>query len=163
MKRKELELIDQYMEGTLPEQATATFEKRLRDDGKFRADFEQIKLIIKGICSLANVDELSGVKQINRFLEHGGIFLRHSIDGKGENLIEALTIDRDWRVVLICETRDNCAKIIRQLIKKHPARFQTMETYNGCFGQRIISSGILKDPGVPVVLEVKKAIANFQH
>jgi hypothetical protein len=146
MKRKELELIDQYLEGTLTQQATATFDQRLCVDKKFRLDFEEIKLIIKGIRYSAFVDELSRIKQINRFLEQGGILLRHNIDDKVENVIEDLTIDRDWRVVLICGNKDDCMGIIRKLIKKHPAKFQTMETYNGYFRPRIISSGILKEP-----------------
>ena len=127
MKRKELELIYQYLERTLPEQATSTFEQLLRDDRNFRAGFNQIKLIINDISSLAIAEELSAIKQINKFLEQGGTLLRHNLDGKGENVIEDLTFDRDWRVVLICETMDNCVKIISRLIKKYPDRFQAME------------------------------------
>ena len=161
MKRKELELIDEYLEGTLSDEATLLFEQRLNIDGKFRAEFNQIKLIIEGICSLAFVDDLSRTKQINRFMEQGGILLRQNIDGMGENVIEDLAIDRDWRVVLICESKVNCERLIRQLVQKYPYKFQTIETYNGHFRQRAIR--LLKEPEVPVSLAVKKANVNFHY
>ena len=156
MKRKELELIDHYLEGMLSKQVTAAFEQRLAADIKFSVEFERMKLIIEGICYAAIADELSIIKQLTSFLDQGGTLLRHNIDSKGESVIEDLTIDRDWRVVLICETRDNCAGIIRQLIKKHPAKFQAMETYNEHFRYRTLRSGILKESEVPVYLAVKK-------
>ena len=163
MKRKELELIDQYLEGTLSQRTVATFELRLRDDGKFRAEFDQIKFIIEGIRYSVIADELSRIKQLNHFLERGGILLRHNIDGKGQNVMEDLSIDWDWRVVLICETRDNCVEIIRQLIKNYPGKFQAMETNNEHFRERTISDGISKEPVVPVCLEVKKEKINYQY
>jgi hypothetical protein len=163
MKRKELELIDQYLEGTLSQQTTASFELRLRDDGKFRVEFDQIKFIIEGIRCSVLADELSRIEQLNRFLEMEGILLRHNIDGKGQNVMEDLSIERDWRVVLICETRESCTGIIRQLIKNYPGKFQAMETYNGHFSQRTMSEGLLKEPVVPVCLEVKKEKINFHY
>jgi hypothetical protein len=128
MKKRDLDIIDQYLDGTLSFEEKTAFELRLGNDGEFFREFEQIKLIIKGIQSIALIEELERIRQTMRFLEQGGILLREHKNESGENVLEKLTIDENWNPVMVCENRQNCMRMIRKLVKDHPERFRTLQT-----------------------------------
>ncbi len=52
--QKDLELIDRYLEGVLAEEEQAVVEQRLQEDTEFKAMFEDIKSLTKGIEELGN-------------------------------------------------------------------------------------------------------------
>lgn len=128
MKQQELILIDQYLEGTLSIPETTKFERRLWEDDEFRNQFEQVKMVITGIQSCAILDEIDRVKQIARFLEQGGILLRENISVNDEYVIEKLSMDRDWSIILICENSENCLELIDRLVKDNPDKFRKWES-----------------------------------
>jgi tetratricopeptide (TPR) repeat protein len=64
MRQQDLNIIDQYLIGTLSELETIEFDHRLQSDDKFRGQFEQFKLIISGIQYSARIDAIAKIKQI---------------------------------------------------------------------------------------------------
>jgi hypothetical protein len=62
------------------------------------------------------------------FLIKGGILLRQNISDKGEYIVEKLSYDKDWKPILICESPENCSRIINILVVNHPSIFQSFET-----------------------------------
>jgi hypothetical protein len=140
MKKHDLHTIDQYLAGALSIKEATAFENRLREDEKFRKQFEQIRFIIAGIQRAAifeEMEELGHIRALNGFLETGGVLLRASINDLGQNVIERLSIDREWNTIIICEKHENCIRLINRMLKNHPDRFRTLGSKVGHTKSRI--------------------------
>jgi len=127
MKKRELETIDNYLAGSLSSEETIAFENRLREDAGFREEFEKIRLIIAGIKYSAISEQLDHVRLLNRFLEDGGILLRSGINDNGQPVIERLIKDKEWSVILICESCESCTMLMNRLANNHPDRIRVPE------------------------------------
>jgi len=68
MKLQDLDIIDQYLEGTLSKEKVKTFEQRLQTDNALNDQFKQTKLLISGIKYSERINMLNKIKQIENSL-----------------------------------------------------------------------------------------------
>jgi hypothetical protein len=128
MRKQDIDMIDQYLDGTLSEKETTIFEMRLREDKDFCKQFEQFRSIIAGIQMSVISEEIGQVMQLYSFLESGGILLRAGMNENVKFVIERLTIDREWNAILICENYESCTRLINRLVKNYSKRFRVLES-----------------------------------
>jgi hypothetical protein len=68
MNKEDLDIIDEYLAGTLSQENAKAFKERLQTDAKFKDEFDQIKLIIAGIKYAGKIKTLNKIKQIENTL-----------------------------------------------------------------------------------------------
>jgi len=124
---RELDLFDKYIMGKLTRTERAMLDFKIKDK-KFLKEFGEIKQIVAGIQYAAITEKCIEANRQIKFLEKGGVFLRSNKNSKGEAVIEALSLDNDWGIALICEDYLSCNRLIKKMVKKYPLKFQVLNS-----------------------------------